>query len=189
MPQTDQKDIKYIHIRHWDYWFGVYNIGPYQTDRVYGAEFNLTNDKEGKDVFFHLDLHTLSSLALILQDNDYLELDDPLYPQFTKKCQELQMGAINYFIGSLYYQDFHPSFKECDLKGRSVFELKSPSCAPYYADVFINEANPLLPETLVIWLEKLSRDLFLKEYDFIFSDYPDKEMATAGFESFYIGLD
>lgn len=184
MPQTDQKDTKYIHIRHWDYWFGVYNIGPYQTDWVNGVEFNLTNDIEGKNIFVHLNLHTLSSLEIIFKDNDYLELDDPLYPQFTKKCQELQIGAINYFIGSLYYQDFHPSQVERDLKEKSVFEIKSPSCAPYYADVFINEKNPLLPETLIVWLKRLSMDLFLEDYEFVLADYPDIEMANAGFESF-----
>jgi hypothetical protein len=185
MHPTDQKDIKYIHIRHWDYWFGVYNIGQYHPDWVNGVEFNLTNDQEGTNIFFHLDLHTIPSLEDIFTTNDYLELDDPLYPQFLKKCHELKTGEINYFIGSLYYKDFNPSFQDYDLKGRSVFDIKSPSCSPYYADIFINEKNPLLPETLIIWLKSLSKELFQEDFDFILMDIPDREMATVGFKSFY----
>lgn len=181
MPLGKQKVIKYIHIRHWDYWFSVYKIGPYQTHGIKGVEFNLTDDKEGNIIFYHLALHTIPSLDDIILDNNYLGLDDSMYPLFMRKCHELHDGDVDYFIGSRYY---HPSSNENYSTVPPVVQIKTSSYISHYSDIFIKDKEPLLPDTLILWLQRLSMELFIDEYEFILTDVPDHEMAVDAFYNF-----
>lgn len=69
------KKIKYIHIRHWDYWWGVYNIGELKNEEVSAVEFSLSNHPAGEDFYFHFDFYTLPALETILGDNEFIETD------------------------------------------------------------------------------------------------------------------
>lgn len=171
------KQTKYIHIRHLDYWWGVYNIGNLKSGDISGVEFSLSNDQAGDDFYFHFDFNTLPALENILAENEFIEADSSDYPHFLEKCREIQNGASDYFIGALYYEDYHPTIKDCKLREGSLFDKKSPNSSPYYAVVFLNENQPLLPELLVKWLERLSIDFFAEGFCFAFSSIPSKEEA------------
>lgn len=45
---------KYLHIHDWNYWWGVYQCDE-GWDTPLAAEFSLTNDELGEDLFFQFD--------------------------------------------------------------------------------------------------------------------------------------
>lgn len=114
--------------------------------------------------------------------NEFIELDSPDYPRFLKKCRALQNGELDYFVCSLYYEAYHPTLKDCELGERALFDMKSPSIPPYYAVVFIRENQPLLPELLVKWLERLSVEFFAASFDFVLANTPSKEEADEEYQ-------
>lgn len=172
------KPTKYIHIRHLNYWWGVYNIGKFKSEDVSAAEFSLFNDPAGEKFYFHFDFYTLPALENMLAENEFMGADSSEYPCFLEKYRKLQNGELDYFVGALYYEDYHPTIKDCELGEGSLFNKKSPNNSPYYAVVFLNENQPLLPELLVKWLERLSTSFFSENFDFALANAPSKEEAN-----------
>lgn len=172
--KTKPSNVKYIQIRHLDYWYGVYETGEYRNEFVSGVEFSLTDDRDGENRFFHFDFYTLSALEELLTTNEWMEPDSPQYPDFIKKCRALQDGTTDYFISGLYYPGDQPPLFHCDMTSRSILDCKSGSATPNYAVLFLREREPLLPPVLIQWLEKLSKDLFLEDFSFEFANTPDK---------------
>ena len=84
--------LKYIQIRHWDYWWSVYQCGGASPACPNAVEFSLTDDREGKTLFFHFDLYNLSGLQDILRENTFIETDHPDHATFLHKAK-LWSGA------------------------------------------------------------------------------------------------
>ena len=177
------KQTKYIHIRHHDYWWGVYNIGNLKSGDISGVEFSLSNDLGREDFYFHFDFYTLLALENMLVENEFIKADSSDYAHLLERFRGIQNGKLDYFIGSLYYEDYHPAIKDCELGEGSLFNRKSPSISPYYAVVFLNESQPLLPDLLVKWLERLSAELFAGSFCFAFSSIPSKEEAEKEYKN------
>ena len=177
------KPTKYIHIRHLDYWWGFYNIGNFKNEDVSAAEFSLFNDPAGKDFYFHFDFYTLPALENILAENEFIEADSSDYPYFLEKCRKLQNGALDHFVGALYYEDYRPTIKDCELGEGSLFDKKSPNSSPYYAIMFIKENQPLLPELLVKWLEQLSATFFGAYLGFELANVTSEEEAEKEYKN------
>ena len=173
---------RYIQMRHWDYWYGVFHLGDQLSSTVDGAEFSLTEDMDGDKLFFHFDFYGLAALEQMLSEGSFIAKEDSNYQQFLQQGTNLKMQKEEYFIGALYYRDFSPSIEECRLKGRSVFELKSPKMPPYYAVIFLNENRPLVPEVLKEWLQKLSPQFFGTMAEYVFSYVPTQEQAFAAYQ-------
>lgn len=119
----------------------------------------------------------MPALETILGDNEFIETDTPDYPSFSAKYRVLRDGKLDYFVGALYYQDFHPALDDCQIGAVSLLDKKSPSISPYYAVVFLKEDRPLLPEMLVRWLERLSFEFFAERFDFVLVNIPSKEKS------------
>lgn len=155
--------VKYIQIRHWDYWWGVYEDSGAPAAQPWAAEFSLTDDEAGERVFFHFDLYNLPGLREALRQGDFLPEGHPDRPGFLRRAAALEQGASSYFIGALYYRDFTPDLELCGLpaeKGIPLLDLRSPPASPYCAVIFLAEERPLTPEVLTQWMEQLSRPLF-----------------------------
>ncbi len=169
---------KYIQIRHWDYWWCVYNM--MERHCLSGVEFSITDDVNGEKQFFHLDLYSLIELESTIRIQEFVQPEDPFYCYFLNQIERLRQGKIDYFIGWLYYQDYKPNIKQCNRflkKGQSIFDMKTPQISPYYAVVFIGEKAPLLPSILIHWLEKLSVPLFDQAITFEIANIPTKAQA------------
>lgn len=155
--------VKYIQIRHWEYWWDVYGCGEPNDPLPHAVEFSLTDDEAGSAPFFHFDLYNLPGLQALLREGTFLPPDHPDHPGFLRRAEALERGASNYFIGALYYRDFTPDLDLCGLpaeKGISLLDLRSPPSSPYYAAVFLAEERPLTPEVLTCWTARLSLPLF-----------------------------
>ena len=50
----EQQALKYLQIRHWNYWWGVYLCGTSTPACPNAVEFALTDDKAGSVPFFSL---------------------------------------------------------------------------------------------------------------------------------------
>ena len=95
-------------------------------------EFSLTDDREGKTLFFHFDLYNLSGLQDILRENTFIETDHPDHATFLHKAKALERGEISYFIGALHYPDFMPDLAFCNqilTPECTLLELKAPHCS------------------------------------------------------------
>lgn len=168
---------KYIQIRHWDYWWGVYGCVDAP---VSGVEFSITDDREGDQLYFHLDLYTLPALREFLRPGEFMDKDDNDFPYFCERADGLFKGSEEYFVGSLYYRDYTPGIAGCNQyrqEGTDVFSVKSPERAPYYAVLFIREEKDLLPERLVGWMQRLSLSLFHKQFLYEIANIPSYECA------------
>lgn len=177
------KQTKFIHIRHLNYWWGVYNIGKFKSEDVSAAEFSLFNDPAGENFYFHFDFYTLPAIGNMLAENEFMEADSSEYPCSLEKCRKLQNEELDYFVGALYYENYHPTIKDCELGEGSLFDKKSPNSSPYYAVVFLNEKQPLLPELLVRWLERLSSAFFGEYLSFELANVPSKEEAEKEYKA------
>ena len=107
-----QTKTKYIHIRHWDYWWATYQL--LEQDKPDSVEFSITNDKEGEDLFFHFDFYNLPALQNMMDADEYMERENPDYPVFEQKVEALKTGKLDYFVGSLYYPAFFPRLEFCN---------------------------------------------------------------------------
>lgn len=129
----EQQALKYLQIRHWNYWWGVYQCGTSTPACPNAVEFALTDDKAGSVPFFHFDFYTLPGLREILRDSSFMEPEDPDYPAFLHKTEDLQLGKIPYFIGGLYYRHFTPDLAFCNQSLSSkhtLLDLRAPSAWP-----------------------------------------------------------
>lgn len=181
----DQHLLKYIQIRHWDYWWGVYHCDQSVYTCPNAVEFSLTDDADGETRFFHFDFYNLSALQDTLRDKDLMEEEHPDYPSFLSRAEALTRGEMDYFIGSLYYQDFRPDLAFCNPSansGRSLLDLKSPPATPYYAVLFLAEDRPFTPEVLTSWITRLSRPLFGTDFSVEIAHIPTMEEAFASYQ-------
>ena len=99
--------LKYIQIRHWDYWWCAYGIN--EGENLSAVEFSITEDKNGEKLFFHLDLYTLAGLE---HPEGFMEPDTPEYLLFLDQANRLRNGEIDYFIGGLYYRNYTPNLEQ-----------------------------------------------------------------------------
>ena len=186
--------LKFINVRHMDYWWAVYNIGSYKQEDADGLEFCISNDEKGEKHFFHLDLYNLPCLEHMIADGIYIEKEKPDYELFKKQYYDLKSGNIDFFIGNLFYPEnvrhekgysFLP-LNECQLNKMSIFELRNRNhIMPDYGVVFINETEALIPEKVIFWIDKLSIELFKEEFKVQFIKVPDKIEAAKSYEATY----
>lgn len=166
---------KYLQIRHWDYWRSVYG---YARNPVSSVEFSITQDRDGEQLFFHLDMDTLPALEKLLKSGEYIDKNDASYQYFLGRAEKLRQGSMDYFVGALYYKDYTPDMVKCNQyqqAGKDIFSVKSPQQSPYYAWLFIREERPLFPELLAEWMERLSPSLFCEQFTYEIANVPSRE--------------
>lgn len=177
----DSQITRYIHICHWDYWYNVHHISGQAANSV---EFRITNDAEGKDQFFHLDLCNIPGMEQLLKQDDYIDQEDPSYPEFYRRMEALKQGNIPFLIGALFFPHYSPSVNICNQpldEGKSLFEINTPSVPPYYADIFLQETRPLTPDVLLEWLQQLCPVLFHENFIFRMADMPSYEESLRSY--------
>ncbi len=177
--------MKYLHIRHWDYWWSFYGLSD---DRISGVEFSITDDKAGDQFFFHLDICTLPALDELIKSGEYMDEEDISQPYFIQQAEKLRQGTLEYFAGELFYKDFRPEmsvYNHLLQQGAGIRAVRSPEQAPYYADIFIREKRGLLPPLLTEWMERLSIPLFCQQFRFRMADIPSFHRAKNAFEEDY----
>lgn len=171
---------RYLQIRHWDYWWGVYGY----TDAPASVELSITEDRDGEQFYFHLDIDTLPALEELRKPGEFMDELAPSYPYFQRKAEELLQGRIDYFVGALYYKDYMPDIAECNQyqqTEKGIFSVKSPERVPYYANIFICEKKPLLPALLAEWMESLSPSLFCQYFSYEIANVPSREEAAKSY--------
>ncbi|MCL2675519.1 MAG: hypothetical protein FWE84_02885 [Firmicutes bacterium] len=183
--------LKYIHVRHWDYWYGVYEIGDYKQEDISGLEFNLTNDEEGEKIFFHFDLLNIPALEHMIAEDEYIGKDDIDCELFLQQYENLKNQKIDFFIADLFYLKEkrieigygYLSLRDCQLNGKSVFELKNKNNEkPYYGTIFVSDPNALMPQRVIHWMEKLSDELFKEKFRVQFAKVPNKDETVKAHE-------
>lgn len=182
-----QGKIKYIQIRHWDYWYDVYDLCKDGIVSCKSVEFSITEDEAGEDLFFHFDFYNLPALRETIQNGEYIEPEEPQYEKFLSQAEGLYRKEYPYFIGSLYYPHFYAgvtslSSKELIDGEKTIFDYKSPAMSPYYAVVFLGEERPLTPDILQEWVEKLSPILFKQQFPCKIASVPTKEEALSHYQ-------
>ena len=180
---------KYIRVRHWDYWWGAYQL--LEKGCPNSVEFSLTDDVEGEELFFHFDFYNLPALQSMIKEGEYMEPESPDYPVFLEKAEALKKGELEYFIGSLYYEDFFPNLEFCNqplIEGKTIFDAKAPVAAPYYAVLFLHEEQPLVPDVLKSWIERFTQPLFGQSFSFEFADVPTKAQAQESYRDEFAHL-
>ena len=169
-------DKKYIQIRHWDYWRGIYGCNGEAAPNA--VEFSLTEDAAGNQLFFHFDFYNLPALRDTLRQGDFIGADHPDYTAFLCKTEDLAKQKIPYFIGGLYYRYFTPDLSFCNpppSAQKRIADLLSPPAAPYYAVIFLAEENPLTPDVLLSWTQRLSQPLFGRRFFCEIANIPSQE--------------
>lgn len=166
---------KYLHIRDWNYWWGVYRCGE-GWEPPNGAEFSITEDEAGENRFFHFDFYNLAALEETLREQDFIEPENPDSPGFLEKARELQRGEREFFLGALYYPNYMPDLASCG-EGVPLLRRLSPQAPPYYGVVFLREERPLTPDVLRQWAEKLSRPLFGEAFSCVLAQVPTRQEA------------
>ena len=174
--------LKYIQVRHMDYWWGVYNVGEFKQEYIDGLEFSLTNDSKGEELFFHFDLWNLPCLEQMIAEEEFMEKGDPDYDLLLHQYNALKNHETDFFIADLFYFDEkhengygYLSLGKCRLNGNSIFELRNKNNEkPYYGVIFINESEALIPEKVIKWMEKLSTELFQENFQLQFANIPNK---------------
>lgn len=171
----DLQMTRYLHIRHWDYWYGVYHIDGCTPN---SAEFIITEDEKGEQPFFHFDITNLAGMEQLLAEDDYIQPNDPSYPDFCAGVDALRKGKIPFLIGGLFFRHYTPPISVCNAplnRSISLLDIHSPSVPPYYADIFIQESRLLTPDVLVEWVEHLSPTLFHQRFTCQIADIPTEE--------------
>jgi len=181
-----------------DYLWAIHSIGKYTQTDAHGLEFSIWDIEEKSDLakdnnfFFHFDLYNLPGLDFLIANGEYIEKDDKRYDVFINQRNALKNGKSEYFIDGLFYDEEEKYGEEGynyvilndRLNGKTIFEIKNKrGIAPYYAYLFISESEPLLPETVIKWLEKLSVELFGEpiQFSFAFRD-DDKDLALKAYQ-------
>ena len=179
MPEaTEASGVRRIVPRHLDYWEGVYGIGA---PPCY-LEFALYENRAAEavvDSFFHFDVGNLTA-ALNWEEWD----DEEEKRAFLRQAERLEAGEIDYWISWLYYPAGYPAsdsylcYESCLPRGSTIYDLKNArGVSPYYAVIFVRESQPLMPEVLSGWMEKLSPVLFGDHcsYHIPKEEYPDPD--------------
>lgn len=180
---------KYIRVRHWDYWWLAYHmLKGYEPQCV---ELSLTYDVKGKEIFFHFDFYNLPALQSLIDEDEYMEPESPDYPVFLDKVEAMKKGELEYFVGALYYEHFSPSLSFCNqplTEGKTIFDAKAPAAVPYYAVIFLREEQPLMPEILQSWIERLVQPFFGQPFALEFADVPTREQAETSYKQHSLRL-
>jgi hypothetical protein len=170
--------IKYIIPRHADYWPAVHGVRPYTQADANDVDFWLTDDAQGQQGYFHMELFNLPHFDYLLTKDSFFKREVHDMEAYQRRYQAMKKGDLEYFIGNLYYAEKNGSgngydflsLNDCILDGRTVFDVKNRNeLKPYSASLYISEPEPLLPERVVWWLEKLSITFFGKELRFLFN--------------------
>lgn len=176
--------MKHIFIRHWNYWYSVYQIGKFKNTKADEVEFHISDQADRINEFFRFDLYTLSALEDMIKDDDFIDSYEAEYPKFLENYNALKRGEIELFIGSLCYPSYHPDLNVCNnalLGGQNIFDLKSPSYKPYYAVVFVGEERPLIPNLLIEWTMKICKTFFNEDFVFQINNMPTLEETLADY--------
>jgi hypothetical protein len=156
---------KYIQFTHQDDVDGF----VVEDKSINAVEFSITDDVQGKEFFFHMEMSNLAGLEQVLEEGeDYAARDG-----FREKAEKLRQGEIEYFIGALHYPMYYPNIEVCNQclnTAYSIFDIKAPQLSPYYADVFVRETQDLTTEVLLGWLKKISAAMFRKKIDYAVGD-------------------
>lgn len=180
---------KYIRVRHWDYWWGTYQL--LEQGHPNSVEFSLTNDADGEEAFFHFDCYNLQFMQEMIESGEYMEPENPDYPIFLQKAEALKRGEMDYFIGMLYYPPFSPRLEFCNQRSTensTIFDAKAPASMPEYAVVFLGEKQRLVPEVLKKWVEQLAQPLLGELFTCEFADVPTKEQAQDSYRDEFAHL-
>lgn len=86
--------MKYIFTRHWDYCYGVYRLGKYRNNGINNVEFHISDQPDIETEFFHFDFYTLPALETMIENEEFMDTDDPEYPEFLKKYNAVKCGEI-----------------------------------------------------------------------------------------------
>lgn len=182
----DQRPLKYVQIRHWDYWWAVYQCGGEEPSQPNAVEFSLADTGDGGALFFHFDCYNLSGLYAVIREGELIQVDDPDYPTLLHEAEVLSRGGRDYLIGGLYYRDFTPDLAFCNqplTPNHTLLDRKAPPVSPYYAVLFLAEERPLTPEVLIWWMIRLSRQLFGEEFSFEIACIPTREETLENWQS------
>lgn len=88
----EQQALKYLQIRHWNYWWNVYQCGTSIPACPNAVEFALTDDRAGSVPFFHFGFYTLPGLWEILREGSFLTPEDPDYPAISSQSRRSAIG-------------------------------------------------------------------------------------------------
>lgn len=160
-----------------EYWCAVYNIGKFKTDDAKEIEMFISDDKEGDKLYFALDLYNLPCLEELIANDDWYDGEEkskPEYASFLQYYQDLKDGKVDYFIYRLFFED-ELTLNDCELNGKTVFEARTKKRSPFCGKIFINETGGLTPEKIIEWMGKLSAPLFGEQFEFQFTDIPDRD--------------
>lgn len=183
LPEGEKTGVRWIYPRHWDYWFSVYGLLEGK-DHPCLLEFAIFPDRVDNalvvDEYFHLDVGNFVSADAFIRDewNEWNSEEEKR--RFAEQTERLRRGETEYFIANLYYpnQVWGQYYMDCLPRGKSVFDIKNKiEDAPYYGEIYIREARPLIPEVLENWMERLSPVLFgdYCAYKIPEEEYPDSE--------------
>ena len=179
--------MKYIQIRHMDYWFSYYNLANFKQDDINFVEFSILNTKNSiSDTYFSFDFYNLNSLEEMIKNDEYLEKTDKDYNKFISNYNDLKNNKKDYFIGSLFYPHYTTTIEECELKGKSLFEKSLKFVKPNYGHIFLNERENLLPQKIIYWIEKLSYELFKENIKFKINNICKKSEAQKYIDKYYM---
>ena len=176
----------YLRIRHWDYWWGVYQCGEPGLGQPSSVEFALSDDREGEKPFFSLEFYNLSGLGEIVEEGLFLEREDPDYPELLRRKEALERGELDYVVGALYYEHFAPDLAFCNqplTAQRTLLDLEAPRTVPHAAVLFLREEWPLTPDVVKDWVMTLARPLFGRSFSAEIADVPTREEALASWQA------
>lgn len=142
----EQQALKYLQIRHWNYWWGVYQCGTSTPACPNAVEFALTDDKAGSVPFFHFDFYTLPGLREILRDSSFMEPEDPDYPAFHFTKQRICSWARS------------PTLSADSITG-TLLRIWPSAISPYLQSIpcWIYGRRPLLRTTLYSFYRRFVR--------------------------------
>ncbi|WP_313757982.1 hypothetical protein [Tissierella sp.] len=174
---------RYISIRHWDYWFGIYGFCEFPSE----VEFDITTDLEGEDIVFHFDLMDLGCMEYFIGNNLYIEKEDKEYNKFLESHEKLLNGSESHLVTIIRYptkiSGDNVSYKMFPkYKTGSLLDIKNNKGeSSYYADIFINKRNDLAPWKLIYHMKKIMLDLFGWEVDLEITYIPSYEETLNSF--------
>ncbi len=163
--------MKYIEIRHIDFWFDYYNLNKNSDPKP--VEVNIYDDETLSKFCIQLDISTKKHLERELAD-EYKDLEYFLnsinqYDSFMKYYARFASGEIYYIIYNIFLDSEQTSLKELNsilTNGKKVAEIKRNYVRPFCANVYVNESDIFTPSKLIHCIKRLFVELNLGENDF-----------------------
>lgn len=159
---------KYIQIQNLNYFDGLYELMGNSISDLMGVEFSITDDKKGEEQYFWMDFFNLRAL----NEGDLKEEANPQH-----LSEKLNSGEIDFFIRSAYFPTPEVFYEPKDFCSKTIFQQKNPT-TPHYTHICLNETEPLTPENIIKWLQKLSITLFGEQFDFQMGQVESKDEAV-----------